>query len=85
MILNKLLSPIGGCFVLHWNLDISKLKILLPASYNWGVSQCVVGFKREKPSSPQEVQEVLNETIWNNKLLCVDKKCSYRKDLIDLD
>ena len=32
-ILNNLLSPIGGCFVLHCNFDTSKLKIQLPAYY----------------------------------------------------
>ena len=32
-ILKKLLSPIGGCFVLHCNFDTSKLKTQLPAYY----------------------------------------------------
>ena len=32
-ILNKMLSSIGRCFVLHCNFDISKLKIQLPVYF----------------------------------------------------
>ena len=41
----------------------------------------MVGSSGKKPSSSQEV---LNEIIWNNKFLCVEKRSVYRKDLIDL-
>ena len=79
-IFNKLLSPIGGCFVLHCNFDVSKLKIQLPAYYK----ECLDAWSDLNGKKPSSSQEVLNEIIWNNKFLCVEKRSVYRKDLIDL-
>ena len=79
-ILNNLLAPIGGCFVLHCNFDTSKLKIHLPAYYK----ECLEAWSDLNGKKPSSSQEVLNEIIWNNKFICLDKRSTYRKDLIDL-
>ena len=79
-ILNNLLAPIGGCFVLHCNFDTSKLKIQLPAYYK----ECLEASSDLNGKKSSSSQEVLNEIIWNNKFICLDKRSTYRKDLIDL-
>ena len=78
MILNNLLSPTGGCFVIHCNFVTSKLKIQLPVYYK----ECLDAWSDlngKKPTSPQ----LLKEIIWN-KFFCVDKRSMYRKDITDL-
>ena len=78
--MNKLLSPVGGCFVLHCNFDTSKLKTQLPAYYK----ECLDAWSDLNGKNPSSPQEVLNEIIRNNKFICVDKRSTYRKDFIYL-
>ena len=33
---------------------------------------------------PSSLPEIANEVIWNNKLLCIDKKSVYRRDIAEL-
>ena len=78
--MNNLSAPIEGCFVLHCNFDTSKLKFQLPAYYK----ECLEAWSDLNGKKPSSSQEVLNEIIWNNKFICLDKRSTYRKDLIDL-
>ena len=76
----KLLSPIGGRFVLYCNFDTSYLKIQLPAYYK----ECLDAWSELNGKKPSSSQDALNEIIWNNKFLCIGKMSLYRKDLIEL-
>ena len=79
-ILDKLLSPVGGRFVLHCNFHISKLKISLPEYYK----ECFDAWSDLNGITPSCYQEIINEIIWNNRFLCYDKKSMYRRDIINL-
>ena len=79
-ILDKLLLPVGGRFVLHCNFQTSKLKINLPAYYK----ECFDAWSEINEKIPSCYKEIINEIIWNNKFLCYDKKSMYRRDIVNL-
>ena len=76
-ILDKLLLPIGGPFVLHWNFQTSKLKINLPAYYK----ECFDVWSEVNGTTPSSYEEIINEfeIIWNTKFLCHNKKIYVKK------
>ena len=74
-ILDELLLPIGGRFVLHCNFQTSKLKINLPAYYK----ECFDAWSEVNGKTPSCCEEIINEIIWNNKFLCYDKKIDAQK------
>ena len=80
VILDKLVSPIGGRFVLHCNFQTSKLKINLPEFYK----ECFDSWSEVNGKTPSCYEETINEIIWNNKFLCYDKKSMYRRDIVNL-
>ena len=77
MFSGELLKPIGRKFLLHCNFEVSKLNISLPAFYR----QCLVAWSELNAREPSSVHEIVNQVIWNNKFLCVDKKSVYRKNI----
>ena len=79
MFLGELLKPIGGNFLLHYNFEVSKRNISLQAFYR----QCLVAWSELKAREPSSVHEIVNQVIWNNTFLCVDKKSVYRRDITD--
>ena len=79
MFLGELLKPIGRNFLLHYNFEVSKRNISLPAFYR----QCLVAWSELKAREPSSVHEIVNQVIWNNTFLCVDKKSVYRRDITD--
>ena len=79
-ILDKLLSPVGGRFILHCNFHISLLKISLPEYYK----ECFDAWSDLNGITPSCYREIINEIIWNNRFLCYDKKSMYRRDIINL-
>ena len=80
MFLGELLKPIGGKFLLHCNFEVSKPNIFLPALYS---RQCLVAWSELNASESISVHEIVNQVIWNNKFLCVDKKSVYQRDIAD--
>ena len=80
IILGKILSPVGGCFLLYCNFDTSKLKICLPSYYK----ECLDAWSELNRKTPNSSHEVINEITWNNRLLCIDKMSIYRDDMIKL-
>ena len=68
--LDERLLSVGGKFVLHCNLDVAKLPVMLPPFYK----QCFDAWSDLNNKTPLSLQEIVNEIIWNNKFLCVDKK-----------
>ena len=79
MFLGELLKPIGGKLLLHSNFEGSKLKIPLPAFYR----QCLVAWSELNASEPSSVHEIVNQVIWKNKFLWVEKKSVCRRDIAD--
>ena len=79
-ILDKLLLPIGGPFVLHCNFHTSKLKINLPAHYK----ECFYTWAEVNGKTANCYEEIIDEIIWNNRFLCYDKKSVYRRDIVNL-
>ena len=75
--LDERLLSVGGKFVLHCNLDSTKLPVMLPPFYK----QCFDAWSDLNNKVPFSFQEIVNEIIWNNKFLCVDKKPVFRRDL----
>lgn len=80
VILDKFMLPIGGRFVLNCNFQTSKLKINLPAFYK----ECFDAWSEVKGKTPSSYEEIVNESIWNNKFLCHDKKSMYIIDTENL-
>ena len=76
-ILGKTLSPVGGHFLLYCNFDTAKLKISLPAYYK----ECLDAWSELNRKTPNSVHEVINEIIWNNRFICIDKMSIYRDDM----
>ena len=72
--LDERLLCVGGKFVLHCNLDTSKLIVTLPPFYK----QCFDAWS----DVPLSFQEIANEIIWSNKFLSVDKKSVFRRELL---
>ena len=80
VILDKLLSPIRGRFVLNCNFQTSKLKINLPPFYK----ECFDSWSEVNEKTPSCYEEIISEVIWNNKFLCYDKKSMHRRDILNL-
>ena len=78
--LDERLLYVGRKFVLHCNLDITKLPVMLPPFYK----QSFDAWSDLNNKLPLSFQEIVNEIIWNNKFLCVDKKSVFRRDLFSI-
>ena len=78
--LNEILIPVVGKLILHCNFDTSKLSIYLPSFYE----QCFDAWSEVNARTPSLLHEIANEVSWNNKLLCINKKSVYRRDIADL-
>ena len=78
--LNEILIPVGGKLILHCKFDTSKLSIYLPSFYK----QCFDAWSEVNAKTPSLLHEIANEVIWNTKLLCINKKSAYRRNIADL-
>ena len=78
-ILNSFILPVGGSLVLHCNFDTVKLKTQLPKYYK----ECFDAWSGLNSSTPVTFNDIMNEIIWNNKFICIDKKSVYRNDLVN--
>ena len=65
---------------MHCNFDTSKLSIYLPSFYE----QCFDAWSEVNARTPSLLHEIANKVSWNNKLLCINKKSVYRRDIADL-
>ena len=46
--------------------------------------QCFDAWSDLNNKVPLSFQEIVNEIIWNNKFLCVDRKSVFRRDLFSI-
>ena len=79
-ILNSCILPVGGSLALHCNFDTVKLKAQLPKYYK----ECFDVWPGLNSSTPVTFDNIMNEIIWNNKFICIDKKSVKVGDLIFL-
>ena len=65
---------------MHCNFDTVKLKTQLPKYYK----ECFDAWSGLNSSTPVTFNDIMNEIIWKNKFICIDKKSVYRNDLVNL-
>lgn len=78
--LNSHILPVGGSLILFCNFDTVKLKTQLPKYYK----DCFDTWSGLNSRTPVTFNDVMNEIIWNNRFICIDKKSVYRSDLVNL-
>jgi len=71
------LGEIGGKSLLCFNFDSRKLPIYLPDSYK----ECLDAWSAVSTSSVVTYDDVVNQTIWNNKFILIENKSCYIKHL----
>ena len=79
-IFDKILLPIGGRFILYCNFDTAKLRVPLPAY----CKECLDAWSELNNIMPSSSHEVVNEIIWNNRFLYIDRMSMYRSDVVNL-
>lgn len=78
-ILDTFLGEVGGKFILHCNFDTRKLPIYLPDFYK----ECLEAWSDLNATNVVSYDDVVNQTIWNNKHILIEKKSCFIKHLID--
>ena len=76
-ILDEFLCNVGGKFILFCNFDTCKLRAYIPAFYK----ECLGAFSELKNSNVISYEDVINQIIWNNKNIVVDKQSLFEKHL----
>ena len=77
-ILEKFLGDIGGKLILCCNFYTRKLPIYLPDFYK----ECLDAWSDINTSNVVSYDEVVNQTIWNNKFILIESKSCYMKHLV---
>ena len=86
IILQYFLFQIGGELILKCNFDTRKLPVYLPAFYK----ECLDDWSALNESSVLLYEDIVNQVIWNNKnitvqkLLLFEKKVCFLKELSQL-
>ena len=78
--LNSCILSVGGSLILHCNFDTTKLKTQFPKYYK----ECFDAWSDLNSKTPVTLNDVMNEIIWSNRFICIDKKSVYRSDLVNL-
>jgi len=76
-VLATFLGEIGGKSILCCNFDTRKLPIYLPDFYKG----CLDAWSAVSTSSVVTHNDVVNQTIWNNKFILIENKSCYIKHL----
>ena len=85
IILLHYLNPVGGKFILCCNFDVKRLPIKLPLFYE----DCLNSFAKCSVANTRceeitdDINEILQIILWNNKLIRVDGKPVYYKTLAE--
>ena len=80
LFLNSFTLSVGGSLILHCNFDTAKLKTQFPKYYK----ECFDAWSGLNSRTPVTFNDVMNEIIWNNRFICIDKKSVYRSDLVNV-
>ena len=77
IILQYFLSQIGGELILKCNFGTRKLPVYLPVFYK----ECLDVWSALNESSVQSYEDIVNQVIWNNKNITVQKLSLFEKQL----
>ena len=77
-ILETFLGDIGGKLILCCNFDTRKLPIYLPDFYK----ECLDAWSDINTSNVVSYDDVVNQTVWNNKFILIESKSCYIKHLV---
>ena len=77
--LNSCIFSVAGSQILHCNFDTVKLKTQFPKYYK----ECFDTWPGLNSRTPVAFNDVMNEIIWNNRFICIDKTSVYRNDLVN--
>ena len=79
IVLNTLLTPVGGPYLLKCNFRLCDL----PAKISPFYEECLTLWSKFNTTNPNQVKDILNEIIWNNKNILINKKLCFYSDLVD--
>ena len=80
LVLDALLKPVGGPYLLKCNFSLGDLPIKVSPFYD----ECLTLWSRFNTTMPDQVEDILNEIVWNNKNILVNKKSCYYLDLVEI-
>ena len=72
-VLDTFLGDIGGKCILYCNFDTRKFPIYLPDFYK----ECLDAWSDVSTTSVVPYDDVVNQTIWNNKFILIENKSCY--------
>ena len=73
------LGEVGGKLILHCNFGTRKLPIYLPDFYK----ECLEVWSDLNTTNVVSYDDVVNQTIWNNKHILIEKRPCFIKYLVD--
>ena len=76
-LLDEFLCNVGGKFILFCNFDTRKLPVYIPAFYK----ESLDAWSELKNSNVVCYEDVIDQIIWNNKNIVVDKQSLFEKHL----
>ncbi|KAL9989421.1 hypothetical protein ACROYT_G003968 [Oculina patagonica] len=79
-ILDSCLKNVGGSFLLNCNFDVSSLPVTIPCFYK----ECLKSWTTLMEWDNETLNGVLEQPIWNNKLICIQNKSVYYPKLIKM-
>jgi len=80
LVLDALLKPVGGSYLLKCNFSLSDLPVKVSPFY----AECLTLWSRFNTTLPVQVEDIMEEIVWNNKNILVNKKSCYYSDLVDV-
>jgi len=70
LVLDALLKPVGGPYLLKCNVSLSDLPVKVSPLY----VECLTLWSRFNTTLPDQVEDIMNEIVCNNKNILVNKK-----------
>ena len=80
LVLDTLLKPVGGPYLLKCNFSVSDLPVKVSPFY----VECLTLWSRFNTALPDQVEDILNEIVWNYKNILVNKYSCYYSDLVEV-
>ena len=78
IVVDSLLTPVGGPYLLKCNFRLCDLPVKVSPFYE----ECLTLWSKFNTTNPNQVEDILNEIIWNNKNILINKKSCFYSCLI---
>ena len=79
LVLDTLLKPVGGPYLLKCNFSLSDLPIKVSPFYD----ECLTLWSKFNSTMSEQVEDILKEIVWNNKNILVNKESCYYLDFVE--